>query len=101
MNLGYAAPVSHPVTDKEMFDHMTKRERQAAALLIKSGYCDDRSIGEQMGICAEAVRRHITALLDQTGMGNRTELAVFLLRRPVLTALLDQVVIRRFVRSGI
>ena len=78
-------------TDEEIFNLLTNRQRQVAKLLISGSPCDNLSIAEAMGLRYESVRALMTDLLNITGMDNRTALAVFLLRRPGLTALLDAV----------
>jgi DNA-binding CsgD family transcriptional regulator len=81
------------VTDEELFSKMTSRQRQCASLLISGGACDNQSIATIMGVQYETVRVMMTRLLNLTGADNRAALAVFLLRRPVLTSLLDGVVV--------
>ena len=78
-------------TDEELFNSMTKRQREVAALLISGEGCDSRSMSARLGLRGDGVRKYLSALCALTGMDNRTALAVFLLRRPLLTALLDGV----------
>ena len=80
-------------TDEEIFSSLTNRQRQAAKVLIGGGPCDNLSIGSVLGLQYESVRSLLSHVFDATGMDNRTALAVFLLRRPRLTALLDGVAI--------
>ena len=92
------------MTDEEVFNSLTNRQRQAAKLLIRGGPCDDAAIAAAMGLQYESVHGLLARVFDATGMDNRTALAVFLLRRPGLTAMLDAVEIEppqhRPVRRG-
>jgi DNA-binding NarL/FixJ family response regulator len=80
--------------DEEIFSRMTSRQRQVAKVIISGEGCDDLSMSARLGLRKGGLRKHVTALLDVTGTDNRTALAVFLLRRPVLTALVDGAVVQ-------
>jgi DNA-binding NarL/FixJ family response regulator len=75
------------VTDSELYAKMTGRQRVVAALLI-SGTVRDIDIARAMGVTDRYIRKPITALFDLTGMDNKTELALFIVRRPGLEKLL-------------
>lgn len=82
------------MTDEEIFNALTNRQRQVAKLLISGSPCDNASIAEVMGLTGESVHALLAHLFDTIGLDNRTALAVFLLRRPGLTAMLDAVVVQ-------
>ena len=76
------------MTDTELFEQLTPREREYARYLLEGADCTDREIAAAMSISHRSVRRYATALFDITGADNRTALAVRLMRRPGLLKLL-------------
>ena len=91
----HAADLGAPpntVVAERVFASFAPRERQVAALLIRVGTVDPRYIAATMGIAANTVcKNYIPRLCVKTGMGGRTELAVWLLRTPGMAELLDEV----------
>ena len=76
-----------------IFKSLTPRARQAAKLLISGGYERDRDIGSAMGISINGVRSRMRELFDVTGMDSRVALALFIVRRPALEALITEVTV--------
>lgn len=74
---------------RALYTRLTRREREFARLLV-SGVTTDSDIARVMGIKPCNAHRYATHLYDKTGMGNRVELALFIVRHPELEALLCQ-----------
>ena len=70
-----------------LFNSLRPRTRQVAKLLVTTS-TTDQAIATVMGTHTSVVHRAITELLDATGMDNRVELALYIVRRPELERLL-------------
>jgi DNA-binding NarL/FixJ family response regulator len=75
------------MTDDELYAQMTPRMRDFARILI-TGPTDDAGIAAVMGVRLRSTAHITSRLFELTGMSNRTELALFIVRRPKLEQLL-------------
>lgn len=58
---------------------LTARQRQIAELVVHG--CTNHEIAQMLAISANAVKKHVSRLLELQGASNRTELASQLTRR--------------------
>jgi DNA-binding NarL/FixJ family response regulator len=58
---------------------VTQRERQVARVLISSGGTNNQIAGE-LGCAPATIRQYVQRILNSTGMGTRTELAMKIMR---------------------
>jgi DNA-binding NarL/FixJ family response regulator len=54
---------------------LTKAEMDILDALLENGCCND-ALAERFNVTTETVKVHISHILDKTGYGSRTELAV-------------------------
>jgi len=76
-------------SDVEYFKKFTPRERTYLRLLV-TGTTTNKEIASAMGIKLSWVQRYATHLFEKTGTDNRMALALFVVRRPELEALLTK-----------
>ena len=78
---------------QRIFDSLTPRARQVAKLLISGGCERDQDIAAAMGVSTSGVRGRMRELFDICGVDSRVALALFIVRRPALEALLTAVTV--------
>ena len=78
-----------PEATRLLYERLTPRERDYARLLV-TGQTTNNGIADAMGVSHGWINRYATSLFDKTGMDNRTELALFIVRHPELEELLCQ-----------
>jgi DNA-binding NarL/FixJ family response regulator len=62
---------------------LTARELELIAALLRGS--TNKDIAKALGISVETVKRHMANIMDKTGMGTRTEIAVFALDHKLVT----------------
>jgi DNA-binding CsgD family transcriptional regulator len=60
---------------------LTPRLKQMCLLLV-NGYTTNAELARAMGCSPDTVKQHMHAASIITGMGNRTELALYVIRNP-------------------
>lgn len=60
---------------------LTPRLKEMCLLLV-SDHTTNAELAEAIGVSQETIKQHMHAALVITGMGNRTELALYVIRNP-------------------
>lgn len=76
LGAGGARAVSSP---PPAFDRLTEREREV--MLLVAGGANNREIAERLVISEGTVKTHISSILSQLGLRDRTQIAVFVYQR--------------------
>jgi DNA-binding NarL/FixJ family response regulator len=63
---------------------LTVREREVLKLVGEG--CSNREIARQLMISEDTVKHHVSSLFDKTGTSNRVELALFAVRRKLISS---------------
>jgi two-component system nitrate/nitrite response regulator NarL len=67
-----------PTTNSAFAEHLTSRERQVAAAIARG--LTNKQIGEELGISAETVKRHLASIYAKLALRGRVALAIHVLR---------------------